>query len=73
MALKRDDLPTLPLAVNTAMGHRDEVVEHGKCSRRSQEAIVPTVACRSQGGEGLLMAYGSKQSEVFHPGVELVL
>ena len=37
-------------------------------SRWSQEAIAPTVACRSLAGAGLLIAYGAEQSEVFDPG-----
>ena len=71
MPLESNGLPAPPLAVNTAVGHRDDVVPHcGKVeySRWSQEAIAPAVACRSLGGAGLLIAYGSEQSEVFDPG-----
>ena len=61
MALESNGLPVPLLAVSTAVGHRDGVVPPWRkveCSRWSQEVIAPTVACRSLGGAGLLMAYG---------------
>lgn len=46
----------------------------GECGRWSQEeAIAPTVACRSLAGAGLLMVYGSEQSQAIDLGVEQLL